>query len=405
MRERPAPKQRATPYPGRRASGTRALAAAAFLAALVLLPSAPARAQQCGQWVCTANGELTTSDRLGIGVLQPTDRLTIDGDIRLSSGREIVFDDDGQIRSLDDNHRILFRRSENKMELREYGSIVFSPGSTGGQETARAVLTAAGRLGIGTQDPQERLHVVGSGRFGGAQGHLRVGHDSANAILDNMGSGHLLINWYGTGDVAIGTRPGNKRDVAVGGTLTVQGHDLVFGTGDGRPRGAKTRQRALVHGTVGVGSRFDDSLILNYAGDFEGGVQINGPRLIVGGEHVASGAHTDYRLAVDGKVAAREIVVTDGPEWADDVFHEGYALMPLAAVRDFIGRHRHLPAVPSADDVRRHGINLGEMDSILLRKVEELTLYVLEIQAENRALSAELSTLRERLHGGDAAGR
>jgi hypothetical protein len=80
----------------------------------------------------------------------------------IPKGKEIWFSDNGQIRSLDDNHRILFRRDESKMELRESGDIVFSSGSTQGQETSKMVIHRSGNVGIGTTTPGAKLTVSGA---------------------------------------------------------------------------------------------------------------------------------------------------------------------------------------------------------------------------------------------------
>lgn len=74
--------------------------------------------------------------------------------ITVPADNEIFFTDNGQIRCLDNNHRILFRRSENILELREFGRIVFSPGATGGAETSKMVILDNGNVGIGTTNPQ-----------------------------------------------------------------------------------------------------------------------------------------------------------------------------------------------------------------------------------------------------------
>ena len=76
----------------------------------------------------------------------PDEKLEVIGNIKLGSGNEIFFADNGQIRSNDDNHRILFRRADNKMEFREYGDIVFSPGAIAGNETAKVVMKAGGNV-------------------------------------------------------------------------------------------------------------------------------------------------------------------------------------------------------------------------------------------------------------------
>lgn len=72
--------------------------------------------------------------------------LSVESDLSIGAGREILFGDNGQIRSLDNTHRILFRRTENLMELREYGEIVFSPGSKQGEETGRVRIREDGSI-------------------------------------------------------------------------------------------------------------------------------------------------------------------------------------------------------------------------------------------------------------------
>lgn len=85
-----------------------------------------------------------------------------------------------------------------------------------------------------------------------------------------------------------------------------------------------------------------------------------------------------YKLAVNGKVRAKEIVVETG--WSDYVFDEGYDLKSLAEVKAFIAENGHLPDVPSADEVAERGIGVGENQATLLRKIEELTLHVIALE-------------------------
>jgi|SRR5690554_6659420 len=84
------------------------------------------------------------------------------------------------------------------------------------------------------------------------------------------------------------------------------------------------------------------------------------------------------QLNNDGLLRAREIKV-DLDAWPDYVFHKDYSLMPLNEVKAFIEENGHLPNVPSAKEIETDGVNLGEAAKISMEKIEELTLYLLEI--------------------------
>jgi len=71
------------------------------------------------------------------------------------------------------------------------------------------------------------------------------------------------------------------------------------------------------------------------------------------------------------------VVTTDNP-WPDYVFSSGYKLNPLQEVKSFINQNKHLPNIPSAQEVKENGISLGEMNAKLLEKVEELTLHLIK---------------------------
>ncbi len=102
---------------------------------------------------------------------------------------------------------------------------------------------------------------------------------------------------------------------------------------------------------------------------------------------------TDYRLAVDGKIIAKEIKVEASP-WADFVFDENYALRNLEEVEKYIQQEKHLPGVPSASMVEEEGVNLGEMNAILLQKIEEMTIYIIELNKKIEAQQNEIEELK-----------
>ena len=87
------------------------------------------------------------------------------------------------------------------------------------------------------------------------------------------------------------------------------------------------------------------------------------------------------KLSVDGKILAEEIEVVSDIT-SDFVFEEDYELRPLSEVEKFVKENKHLPEIPSMQEFAEQGQNLGEMQDLLLRKIEELTLYVIELEKQ-----------------------
>ena len=111
-----------------------------------------------------------------------------------------------------------------------------------------------------------------------------------------------------------------------------------------------------------------------------------------------SGATNSSTLAVNGSIAATDLVITlDGfsnkkseehvtKQWPDYVFKEDYKLNTLDHVSDYIKLYGHLPNIPSADEIEKQGINVGEMNVLLLEKIEELTLHLIEMDQKIKRL-------------------
>lgn len=104
-----------------------------------------------------------------------------------------------------------------------------------------------------------------------------------------------------------------------------------------------------------------------------------------------------YRLFVqDGILTEKVRVAVEGTaDWADYVFADNYQLMPLEDVEEFTKENKHLPNVPSAEEVVKQGLDVAQMDAKLLEKIEELTLYLIEQNKEIKELKAELKELKK----------
>jgi hypothetical protein len=120
----------------------------------------------------------------------------------------------------------------------------------------------------------------------------------------------------------------------------------------------------------------------------EGKVQIGNVPVLAG---------NTYRLFVERGILTEKVKVASktGVNWADFVFDESYELKPLEEVETFISKNKHLPDVPSAAQVNKDGIDMAQMDATLLQKIEELTLYMIELKKENAQLRKDINALRK----------
>lgn len=85
------------------------------------------------------------------------------------------------------------------------------------------------------------------------------------------------------------------------------------------------------------------------------------------------------KLAVNGTIHSKAVTV-DLQNWPDYVFHPSYQLPKLSDIKNYIDKNHHLPEMPSAADVEKNGLNLGDLNKVLVKKVEELTLFLIEQQ-------------------------
>jgi hypothetical protein len=117
---------------------------------------------------------------------------------------------------------------------------------------------------------------------------------------------------------------------------------------------------------------------LAYKNRFKGTVTNEGNLYSLG--HVGIGTYDTkgYKLAIAGNMIAESVKVQLQGSWADYVFDEGYKLPKLNDIESFVKEHKHLPEIPSAAQVKSEGIDLGQMNEKLLKKIEELTLHLIE---------------------------
>lgn len=145
---------------------------------------------------------------------------------------------------------------------------------------------------------------------------------------------------------------------------------------------------------VGINTKTPSGLF-----EVKGGTATSDSSVVIGKNgHLSiktSKVDTTFALVVNGEMLAKGFTVESN--WADYVFEKNYELMSLDKLAEFISQEGHLPNIPKAETVEKNGLNVGVMQVKMMEKIEELTLYMLQLNEENKLLREELDQLKIKL--------
>lgn len=287
-----------------------------------------------------------SGDSIGIGTTSPDERLHIQsGKIFISDNRanqspHIIFD----AAAVDYKEGGLqWKRSGDTMASINYVAnpsfpnyLRFSVSNNG--KGPDMFLNSNGFLGMGYTDPQVKLHIRAS---------------TAGELIRLEGENPLIQLRRSTGLLSY-------EDV---GFIQTSTDNIRIGTNSSNTLGK------FVVRTGGA-----DRLFIDASGNVS-----------IGTSSVASG----YRVSINGKAICEELKVQLSGNWPDYVFQKEYALMPLPQLEEFIQANKHLPNIPKAAEVEKSGIEVGDMQKRMMEKIEELTLYIIDLQKQVDELKKE----------------
>jgi hypothetical protein len=312
---------------------------------------------------------------LGIGTTSPAAKLTVEGDFQgnenvlrvnnqgdyasriwlRNSGQSAYFSLSGT--TADDASSGILSKALS-LGVHNNSPIQFFNGLT---PSVKMTIDNAGKVGIGTTSPAQPLDVNGAIQTSDGAGLVLA--NSLNAVagsaivygyISRTGGGGTSYPWDTHGTIVM-------QASSYGGGYPSSG-GFAFLTGDA----GTVKMNILNNGNVGIGTISPTE------------------KLCVNGS-----------IKANGHVVTKKLIVSETAAWPDYVFDADYQLQSLPAIEQFIKKNKHLPGMPPAKEVKANGINVGDNQSLLLQKIEELTLHMIEMKKEIVALQNENKRLKK----------
>lgn len=284
---------------------------------------------------------------------------------------------------------------------------MFSSGYSNADRMFLAHSPTATDYGIQYRDSVEQFRFIGNGYHAfsvsiqSAKGKAALGDEGIhndytfNLNTNSESRGLNIKNTFNSVNATIGI----YADASGNGSGNKFGGHFSAGSGSGNNVGIRATASGGANNTAIVGWAFGPNA---KAAHFDAGAVVVDDALLVGTDEKAFG----YIMCVNGKIIGEEVRIQDMEDWPDFVFDPAYPLLPLEDLEKSIEQQHHLPGIPSAATVEAEGIDSGEMHRLTIQKVEELTLYVIDLNKENAKLrntidelASLVSELQEKVNG------